>query len=157
MPRTLLPRLPLAILAILASAGEGPAQTRSANWELNLHAAAAKPDLFDESSGGLQVGGRLFRNFASGISIGGNVDWVAPQEVAIAPFGTADASLVLYSAEIGYHARVSPRAVFFLGAGYGGARLSLDEPPPGATSGSTGTLIPFGAGFKILNRPESPS
>jgi len=163
MPLTPSPRsrLSLAILLVLTCAAVGLAQSasssRHSSWEFNLHAAALKPGLFDESSGGLQVGGRLFRNFASGISIGANVDWAAPQDVTLAPFGSSSASLLLYSAELGYQVPVSPRAVFFLGAGFGAARLTLDDAPLGAAASSTGTLVPVGAGFKVLNRAESPS
>jgi hypothetical protein len=130
---------------------------RSSDWELNLHASALKPGLFEESSGALQFGGRLFRNFSTGLSIGANVDWAAPQDVTLSPLGSSGASLLLYSAEIAYRFPVSPRAEFFVGAGYGAARLSLDEAPPGIAASSTGTLIPVGAGFKILNRAISPS
>lgn len=153
-------RFTLALPLVLLCASGSLAQTtsvRHSSWELNLHAAALKPGLFEESSGGLQVGGRLFRNFASGISIGANVDWAAPQDVTLAPFGSSSASLLLYSAELGYQVPVSPRAVFFLGAGFGAARLTLDDAPLGAAASSTGTLVPVGAGFKILNRAESPS
>ncbi|HET9333791.1 MAG TPA: thrombospondin type 3 repeat-containing protein [Gemmatimonadota bacterium] len=149
--------LPLILVCASASLAQSGSAPRGSDWELNIHAAALQPGLFDESSGALQVGGRLFRNFASGVSIGANFDWAAPQDVTLSPFGSSGASLLLYSAELAYRFPVSPRAEFFLGAGYGAARLSLDEAPPGAAASSTGTLIPVGAGFKILNRAISPS
>jgi hypothetical protein len=154
-------RLSLAILLVIASAGMGLAQpatsTRHSSWEFNLHAAALKPGLFDESAGGFQVGGRLFRNFASGVSIGANVDWAAPQDVTLAPFGSSSASLLLYSAELDYRFQVSPRAAFFLGAGVGAATLSLDEVPVGVAQSSTGLLVPVGGGIKVHNRAIAPS
>jgi hypothetical protein len=131
---------------------------RISNWELNLHAATMRPDLFDESSGALQFGGRIFRNFGSGLSVGANVDWARSSDVTVAPFDGLSASLVLYSAELGYDIRVSPRAVFHLGAGVGQAKLDLDRPlAAGAESNSTGLLVPVGGGIKIHNRSVNPT
>jgi hypothetical protein len=127
------------------------------NWELNLHAATMRPDLFDESAGALQFGGRLFRNFGNGLSIGANVDWAKANDVTLGPLAGLGATFLLYSAELGYGVRVSPRAVFFVGAGFGAATVSLDDAPVGAAESSTGTLIPAGGGFKIHNRGVDPS
>ena len=152
----------LSALLLLGRPGGLSAQPASvdpiSNWELNLHAATLKPGLFDESSGALQFGGRIFRNFGSGISLGANVDWARPGDVTVAPFEGLSASLLLYSAEIGYDIRVSPRAVFHLGAGVGQAKLDIDRPlPAGAESNSTGLLVPVGGGIKIHNRAASPT
>jgi hypothetical protein len=133
------------------------APARISNWELNLHAATMRPDLFDESSGAFQFGGRLFRNFGSGLSLGANVDWARTSDVTIAPFDGLSASLILYSAELGYDVRVSPRAVFHLGVGVGQAKLDLDRALAGAAESSTGLLVPAGGGIKIHNRAVAPT
>jgi hypothetical protein len=151
----------LSALLVLARPDALSAQpataARISNWELNLHAATMRPDLFDESSGALQFGGRLFRNFGSGISLGANVDWARTSDVTVAPFDGLSASLLLYSAEIGYDVRVSPRATFHLGAGVGQAKLDLDRALAGAAESSTGLLVPAGGGVKIHNRAVDPS
>jgi hypothetical protein len=152
----------LSALLVLERPGGAFAQpaslSRTSNWELNLHAATLRPDLFDESSGALQFGGRIFRNLGSGLSLGANVDWARTSDVTVAPFEGLSASLILYSAEIGYDIRVSPRAVFHLGAGVGQAKLDIDRPlAAGAESNSTGLLIPAGGGIKIHNREVSPT
>ncbi|HET6362096.1 MAG TPA: outer membrane beta-barrel protein [Gemmatimonadota bacterium] len=131
---------------------------RISNWELNLHAATLRPDLFDESAGALQFGGRVFRNFGSGLSVGANADWARSSDVTVAPFEGLSASLLLYSAEIGYDVRVSPRAVFHLGVGVGQAKLDIDRPlAAGAAGNTTGLLVPAGGGVKILNRSVDPT
>ena len=159
--RALPPSLALAVLLWLVSAGGAAAQPGNepldSGWELNLHAAALRPDLFDESSGALQFGGRIVRNFGNGLSLGGNVDWAAPNDVTVVPFGGMSAKLLLLSADIEYRVPVSPRAVFFFGAGAGAATLSLDDAPVGVTESSTGLLIPVGAGFKVYNRSVGPT
>ena len=151
----------LSALVLLGQPGALSAQpaaaARISNWELNLHAATMRPDLFDESSGALQFGGRLFRNFGSGLSLGANVDWARTGDVTVAPFDGLSASLVLYSAELGYDVRVSPRAVFHLGVGVGQAKLDLDRPLVGAAESSTGLLVPAGGGVKIHNRDVAPT
>ncbi|HET6617057.1 MAG TPA: outer membrane beta-barrel protein [Gemmatimonadota bacterium] len=161
MRRALPPNLALAVLLWLVSAAGAAAQPGDepldSGWELNLHAAALRPDLFDESSGALQFGGRIVGNFANGLSVGGNVDWAAPNDVTVAPFGGMSAKLLLLSADIEYRVPVSPRAVFFFGAGAGAATLSLDDAPVGVTESSTGLLIPVGAGFKVYNRSLGPT
>jgi hypothetical protein len=151
----------LAGLLILWSGSPGISQpstaARISNWELNLHGAAMRPGLFDESSGALQFGGRIFRNFGSGLSLGANVDWARSSDVTVAPFDGLSASLILYSAELGYDIRVSPRAVFHLGVGVGQAKLDLDRPIAGGAESSTGLLVPAGGGIKIHNRAVDPS
>jgi hypothetical protein len=116
-----------------------------------------RPGLFDESSGAFQFGGRVFRNFGSGLSLGANVDWARTSDVTIAPFDGLSASLILYSAELGYDVRVSPRAVFHLGVGVGQAKLDLDRALAGAAESSTGLLVPVGGGIKIHNRAVAPT
>lgn len=147
------------ILWSVAPVGAQPSNVaRISNWELNLHAATLRPDLFDESSGAFQFGGRIFRNFGSGVTLGANVDWARTSDVTVAPFEGLSATLLLYSAEIGYDVRVSPRAVFHLGAGVGQAKLDIDRPlAAGAESNSTGLLVPAGGGIKIHNRAVSPT
>ena len=151
----------LAALLCLLSPSDVTAQSVNAtpvsNWEINLHAATLRPALFDESGGALQFGGRLFRNFGNGLSIGGNVDWARASDITVSPFAGVSASLLLYSAELEYGFRVSPRTVFFLGAGVGAATVGLDDVPVGATENSTGLLIPAGVGFKVHNRAIAPS
>src|SRR5687768_10688320 len=87
----------LAVVLVLWSALAATAQPSNAprisNWELNLHGATLRPDLFDESSGALQFGGRVFRNFGSGLSLGANVDWARSSDVTVAPFDGLSASL----------------------------------------------------------------
>lgn len=149
----------LALLSLgwAAAGGAQPAPAaRTPNWELNLHAAALRPDLFEESTGALQLGARFVRNFAPGVSLGGNVDWARAEDVAIAPFGGLSASIFLYSAEIDVRFEVTPRAQLFLAGGAGAATLIVADPPVGLTETSTGLLFPVGGGFKILNRPTSP-
>jgi hypothetical protein len=151
----------LAASLVLLSAHPATAQPANgspiSNWELNLHAATLRPDLFDESSGALQFGSRLFRNFGSGLSVGANVDWARTGDVTVAPFEGLSASLLLYSAEIGYGIRVSPRAVFQLGVGVGQAKLDLDRSLAGGAESSTGLLVPAGGGVKIHNRVVDPT
>ncbi|HJR54259.1 MAG TPA: porin family protein [Gemmatimonadota bacterium] len=147
----------LVLLGQPAALFAQPATARISNWELNLHAATMRPDLFDESSGALQFGGRLFRNFGSGLSLGANLDWARTGDVTVAPFDGLSASLILYSAELGYDVRVSPRAVFHLGVGVGQAKLDLDRPLAGAAESSTGLLVPAGGGIKIHNRDVAPT
>ena len=71
----------LFLWSALPAAAQPTDAARISNWELNLHGAALRPDLFDESSGALQFGGRLFRNFGSGLSVGANVDWARSSDV----------------------------------------------------------------------------
>ena len=158
-------RVPIAALAGLISllswsglaAQTGAAAGRASNWELNLHAAAMRPALFDETTQALQLGGRVFRNFGSGLSIGGNVDWAQADDVTLAPFAGLGASLLLYSAELEYGFPISPRSTFFVGAGVGAATVKLDDAPFGAAASSTGLLVPAGGGLKFHNRALSPS
>jgi len=149
-----------ALLCLLTSselAAQPDAYARTSNWELNLHAAAMRPALFDETTQALQFGGRLFRNFSNGLSIGGNVDWAKADDVTLAPFAGLGASLLLYSAELEYGIPVSPRSTFFVAAGVGAATVSLDDAPFGAAASSTGLLVPAGGGVKIHNRAAAPS
>ncbi|MBW3661124.1 MAG: porin family protein [Gemmatimonadetes bacterium] len=139
---------------VAAQSGSGQANS---NWEINLHAAAMRPGLFEDSSETLQFGGRLLRNFGNGISLGGSVDWASPKDVSVGPFAGLNASLLFYSAGLDYRFRVSPRTVFFLGGGVGAATLKFDEALSGMQETSTGLLFPIGGGFKIHSRPESPS
>jgi hypothetical protein len=161
MRRAFLPGLAVAALFSLPLAGRAAAQPaddpRDSGWELNLHAAALRPGLFDESAGALQFGGRIVRNFDNGLSLGANIDRASTSDATVSPFGALSATLLLYSAEIGFRTHVSPRAVFFLGAGVGAATLSLDEAPAGLTASSTGLLVPAAAGFKVYNRAIDPS
>lgn len=147
----------LCLLLSNAVAAQPANFTPISNWELNLHAATLRPSLFDESAGALQFGGRLFRNFGNGLSIGGNVDWAKASDITVGPVAGLGATFLLYSAEIEYGFRVSPRVVFFLGAGFGAATVSLDDAPVGAAASSTGTLIPAGGGIKVHNRGIDPS
>src|SRR5687767_5865395 len=151
----------LSAMLVLGRPGELSAQpataTRISNWELNLHGATLRPGLFDESSGALQFGSRIFRNFGSGLSLGASVDWARSSDVTVAPFDGLSASLILYSAEVGYDIQVSPRAVFHLGVGVGQAKLDLDRPITGGAESSTGLLVPAGGGIKIHNRGVNPS
>jgi hypothetical protein len=147
----------LSLLSWSGVAAQTDAAARTSNWELNLHAAAMRPALFDETTQALQFGGRIFRNFANGISIGGNVDWAKANDVTLAPFAGLGASLLLYSAELEYGIPVSPRSTFFVAAGVGAATVSLDDAPFGAAASSTGLLVPAGGGVKIHNRAVSPS
>src|SRR5687768_9681741 len=88
----------LILWSALPAIAQPSGAVRISNWELNLHGAAMRPGLFDESSGALQFGGRVFRNFGSGLSLGANVDWARSSDVTVAPFDGLSASLLLYSA-----------------------------------------------------------
>ncbi len=147
----------LILWSTLPATAQPSNAVRISNWELNLHGATLRTGLFDESSGALQFGGRIFRNFGSGLSLGANVDWARSSDVTVAPFDGLSASLLLYSAELGYDIRVSPRAVFHLGVGVGQAKLDLDRPIAGGAESSTGLLVPAGGGIKIHNRAVDPS
>jgi hypothetical protein len=147
----------LSLLSWSGVAAQTEAAGRASNWELNLHAAAMRPALFDETTQALQFGGRILRNFSNGLSVGGNVDWAKADDVTLAPFAGLGASLLLYSAELEYGIPVSPRSTFFVAAGVGAATVSLDDAPFGAASSSTGLLVPAGGGVKIHNRAMSPS
>lgn len=151
----------LVAMAGLLSTTNGRAQSAGSlantDWELNFHAAALRPGLFEESTGAFQFGARLVRNFGSGISLGGSVDWARSSDVSLPPVENVGSSLFLYSAELDYRFRVSPRAEFFLGAGAGAATLTLNQAPIGVAERSTGLLVPVGGGIKFLNRADSPS
>lgn len=146
-----------SLLSWTGAAAQTGAAVRASNWELNLHAAAMRPALFDETTQALQFGGRIFRNFGNGLSIGGNVDWAKADDVTLAPFAGLGASLLLYSLELEYGFPISPRSTFFVGAGVGAASVSLDDAPFGAAASSTGLLVPAGGGLKFHNRALSPS
>jgi hypothetical protein len=150
--------LPLLLIGYTSgvSAQETPAQ-KAASWELNGHGAALRTGLFEESGQALQAGGRLARNFANGLSIGGNVDWASTNDVTLTPFAGLTATLLLTSAEIGYQFDAAPRVRLFLSGGAGIARLAIQDPPPSVTESSTGLLIPVGGGIKIHNRPVAPT
>jgi hypothetical protein len=147
----------LSLLSWSGAAAQTEAAGRTSNWELNLHAAAMRPALFDETTQALQFGGRIFRNFANGLSVGGNVDWANADDVTLAPFAGLGASLLLYSAELEYGIPISPRSTFFVAGGVGAATVSLDGAPFGAAESSTGLLVPVGGGVKFHNRALAPS
>lgn len=146
-----------ALLLALCSPDHLRAQPGTGQWELNLHAAAMRPGLFDESSEAWQFGGRIARNFGSGLFVGASFDRASSQNVTLTPFGELGASLLLYGADLGYQVYMSPRSVFLIGAGAGAATLQIENAPPGVAPSSTGLLIPFGAGMKFQNRAVAPS
>lgn len=146
-----------ALLLALSSPAHLPAQPGTGHWELNLHAAAMRPGLFDESSEAWQVGGRIARNFGNGLFIGASFDRASSENVTLTPFGELGASLLLYGADLGYQVYLSPRSVFLIGAGAGAATLQIHDAPPGVARSSTGLLVPFGAGMKFQNRAVAPS
>src|SRR5688572_22866191 len=81
-------------LSSIASA-QPATRINESTWELNLHGAGLRTGLFEESSQALQFGGRVAKNFANGLTIGGNVDWASANDVTITPFGGLNASLIL--------------------------------------------------------------
>jgi len=147
----------LALLLVVWSFAPLHAQPGTGQWELNLHAAAMRPGLFDESSEAWQFGGRIARNFGNGLFLGASFDRASSQNVTLTPFGELGASLLLYSADLGYQVYMSPRSVFLIGAGAGAATLQINDAPPGVARSSTGLLVPFGAGMKFQNRAVAPS
>ncbi len=149
------PALVLATaLAVLAIRPEpSPAQT---GWELNLHGATLLDDLFPESGGSIQAGGRLVHTTPWRLTVGGNFDWARTQEVVLGGTGDVSADLLLFSGEIGYAAPVSPRTDLMLAAGVGTASVRLYDVPLGSAllEKSSGLLIPAGVGVRFRNRPE---
>lgn len=146
-----------ALFLVLSSPAHLHAQPGTGQWELNLHAAAMRPGLFDESSEAWQFGGRIARNFGNGLFLGASFDRASSQNVTLTPYGELGASLLLYGADLGYQVYMSPRSVFLIGAGAGAATLQIDDAPPGVARSSTGLLVPFGAGMKFQNRAVAPS
>jgi hypothetical protein len=155
-PLTLLPILVTALVPALWTP-PACAQPGSGHWELNLHAAALRPGLFDESAEALQFGGRLAHNFGNGLFLGATFDRARSADVTLTPVGGLAATLLLYGAELGFQTYLSPRWVFLLVGGAGAATVSIDAPPPGVVRSSTGLLIPFGMGWKVHNSGLSPS
>jgi hypothetical protein len=124
--------------------------------EINVHGATLVGDLFEESGTALQFGARLLYRTNSGLSFGGNLDWATADDILIrAGLDGLSASILMYSFEIDYATRVSPRADFFFGGGLGAATVQFDG--AGDLQNSTGTLVPIGGGVKLLNRPVDPS
>ena len=124
--------------------------------EFNVHGATLVGDLFEESGNALQFGARLLYRTNSGLSFGGNFDWATADNILIRTgLDGLSASILMYSFEIDYATRVSPRADFFFGGGIGAATVQFD----GASDlqSSTGSLVPIGGGIKLLNRPVDPS
>jgi hypothetical protein len=124
--------------------------------EFNVHGATLVGDLFEDSGNALQFGTRVLYRTNSGLSFGGNLDWATADNILIrAGLDGLSANILMYSFEIDYATRVSPRADFFFGGGLGAATVQFD----GASDvqNSTGTLVPIGGGIKLLNRPVDPS
>lgn len=140
-----------------AAEAQPTAGSRSSGWEINLHAAALRPELFDEGGEALQFGARIYGHFANGLSLGGSVDWASTDDVTLTPFAGLSANLLLYSAGLDYRFRVSPRTDLFLGAGVGAATLAFDDVPIGVAESSTGLMFPVGGGIRIYDRAVAPN
>lgn len=158
---TIVPRLLLGSLVGLFSLAAGDLRAQAlSNTEFNVHAAALRENLFEETGNGLAAGARLVRNTRSGLSFGGNFDWVRRGGVDLGPTFVGQEptlTMLLYSAGIDYVFPSTGRARFFLGAGFGAATTMLDGVGANIAESSTGALIPFGVGVKIYNRPVDPS
>lgn len=142
-----------ALLSLLWGTPEPlPAQS---GWEANLHGATLLNDLFEEGGNGLQAGARLLYTTPWRVTLGGNFDWARLDEVGPGFAEGATADLLMYSAEVGYAAPVSPRADLLLAAGIGAVTVRLrDETSPAGTLTSTGQLIPVGLGVRVRNREQ---
>lgn len=123
--------------------------------EFNVHGATLVGDLFEESGAALQFGARLLYRTNSGFGFGGNLDWATADNILIrSGLDGLSANILMYSFEIDYTSRVSPRADFFFGGGLGAATVQFDVAD---VQNSTGTLVPIGGGVKLLNREVDPS
>jgi hypothetical protein len=123
--------------------------------EFNVHGATLVGDLFEDSGTALQFGARVLYRANSGFSFGGNLDWATADNVLIrSGLDGLSANIIMYSFEIDYAARVSPRADLFFGGGLGAATVQFDAAD---LQNSTGTLVPIGGGVKLLNREVDPS
>ena len=123
--------------------------------EFNVHGATLVGDLFEESGTALQFGARLLYRTNSGFGFGGNLDWETADNILIRTgLDGLSASILMYSFQIDYATRVSPRADFFFGGGLGAATVQFDAAD---IQNSTGTLVPIGGGIKLLNREVDPS
>lgn len=123
--------------------------------EINVHGATLVGDLFEDSGTALQFGARVLYRTNSGFAFGGNFDWATADNVLIrSGLDELSASILMYSFEIDYVTRVSPRADLFFGGGLGAATVQFDAAD---LQNSTGTLVPIGGGVKLLNREVDPS
>ncbi len=123
--------------------------------EVNVHGATLVGDLFEDSGTALQFGARVLYRTNSGFAFGGNVDWATADNILIrSGLEELSANILMYSFEIDYVTRVSPRADFFFGGGLGAATVQFDASD---VQNSTGTLVPIGGGVKLLNREVDPS
>jgi hypothetical protein len=123
--------------------------------EINVHGATLVGDLFEDSGTALQFGARVLYRMDSGFAFGGNLDWATADNVLIrSGLDGLSANIIMYSFEIDYATRVSPRADLFFGGGLGAATVQFDAAD---LQNSTGTLVPIGGGVKLLNREVDPS
>jgi len=147
------------------------------NWEFNVHGGVYQRDLgldveefdledeFDDTDTDPLVGARLLYNTTSGISFGGNFDWVFADQLDLpdtADDDDIDVSIYLYSGEVHYTIPSESRLKFFLGAGVGGATRQLTdvptvENPDGENLESTDLLVPVFLGIKFVNDAFDPS
>jgi hypothetical protein len=123
--------------------------------EFNVHGATLVGNLFEDSGTALQFGARVLYRTNSGFAFGGNLDWATADNILIrSGLDGLSANILMYSFEIDYATRVSPRADFFFGGGLGAATVQFDAAD---LQNSTGTLVPIGGGVKLLNREVDPS
>jgi hypothetical protein len=150
---------------------------QTSNFELNLHGGVYQRDLGldveefdledenDDTDTDPLIGARLLYNFANGLGIGGNFDWVFVDQIPL-PAGADDedvnVNLYLYSGELHYTIPSESNVKFFLGGGIGGATRQLtDVPtvddPSGESLEATDLLVPLFLGLKFVNDPMDPT
>lgn len=143
------------IIACLVLGAPVKAIGQTSYGEFNVHGATLVGDLFEDSGAALQFGARVLYRTSSGFAFGGNLDWATADNILIrSGLDGLSANILMYSFEIDYTSRVSPRADFFFGGGLGAATVQFDVAD---VQNSTGTLVPIGGGVKLLNREVDPS
>lgn len=143
------------IIASLVLGAPGRVVGQTGYGEFNVHGATLVGDLFEESGTALQFGARVLYRTNSGFAFGGNLDWATADNILIrSGLDELSVNIIMYSFEIDYATRVSPRADFFFGGGLGAATVQFDAAD---IQNSTGTLVPIGGGVKLLNREVDPS
>lgn len=146
----------LALLPVTVSEARSQDRLDLSGLEINAHAGVAILDAPETNE--FYAGGTALLHFASGIAIGGTVDWVGVTVEDVVEDADEDASIWYYSGELSYGLPSVTQAQFY---GFIGAGVALtkpgDELSDAGVDDESYLMVPIGAGFRWLNDKLDPS